>query len=95
MVPPFRRAYNQLKMKVRALPTWRNPVGEGAKRTRGLPCVGEFNGSDIKGRVGLDSCVERLLMLRKILLQTPRGSNVDCPTFDGTDSEKHRQAKAP
>jgi len=32
-----RRAYNQLKMKVRALPTWRNPVGEGAKRTRGLP----------------------------------------------------------
>ena len=22
-------------MKVRALPTWRNPVGEGAKRTRG------------------------------------------------------------
>jgi hypothetical protein len=23
-----------LKMKVRALPTWRNPVGDGAKRTR-------------------------------------------------------------
>jgi hypothetical protein len=23
-------------MKVRALPTWRNPVGEGANRTRGL-----------------------------------------------------------
>ena len=36
MVPPVRRAYNQLKMKVRALPTWRKPVGEGAKRTRGL-----------------------------------------------------------
>jgi hypothetical protein len=29
-----------LKIKVRALPTWRNPVGEGAKRTRGLE-VGE------------------------------------------------------
>jgi hypothetical protein len=29
------RAYNQLKIKVRALPTWRNPVGDGAKRTRG------------------------------------------------------------
>jgi len=36
MVPPFRRAYNQLKIKVRALPTCRKPVGEGAKRTRGL-----------------------------------------------------------
>jgi hypothetical protein len=33
MVPPFRRAYNQLKINVRALPTCRNPVGEGAKRT--------------------------------------------------------------
>jgi len=29
------RAYSQLKIKVRALPTWRNPVGDGAKRTRG------------------------------------------------------------
>jgi hypothetical protein len=35
MVPAFRRAYNQLKMKVRALPTCKKPVGEGAKRTRG------------------------------------------------------------
>ena len=34
MVPPFRRAYSQLKIKVRALPTWRNPVGDGANRTR-------------------------------------------------------------
>jgi len=34
MVPAFRRAYNQLKMKVRALPTCKKPVGEGAKRTR-------------------------------------------------------------
>jgi hypothetical protein len=33
MVPPYRRAYSQLKMKVLALPMWRNPVGEGAKRT--------------------------------------------------------------
>src|SRR5207248_11316314 len=48
IVPWFRRAYSQLKMKVRALPTWRNPVGEGAKRTRGLPCEGGLRGSDIE-----------------------------------------------
>src|ERR1700723_634939 len=36
IVPPLWRAYNQLKMKVRALPTCRNPVGDGAKRTRGF-----------------------------------------------------------
>jgi hypothetical protein len=36
MVPPLWRAYNQLKINVLALPTWRKPVGEGAKRTRGL-----------------------------------------------------------
>jgi hypothetical protein len=36
MVPPLWRAYSQLKMKVRALPTWRKPVGDGAKRTRGF-----------------------------------------------------------
>src|SRR5216684_1778274 len=35
MVPPWWRAYSQLKMNVRALPTCRKPVGEGAKRTRG------------------------------------------------------------
>jgi hypothetical protein len=35
MVPPLWRAKSQLKMKVRSLPTWRKPVGEGAKRTRG------------------------------------------------------------
>jgi hypothetical protein len=34
IVPRFRRAYSQLKMKVRALPMCRKPVGEGAKRTR-------------------------------------------------------------
>src|ERR1019366_2823140 len=33
MAPPLRRAYNQLKMKVRALPMCKKPVGEGAKRT--------------------------------------------------------------
>jgi hypothetical protein len=33
IVPAFRRAYNQLKINVRALPTCRKPVGEGAKRT--------------------------------------------------------------
>jgi hypothetical protein len=36
MVPALWRAYNQLKINVLALPTWRNPVGEGAKRTRGF-----------------------------------------------------------
>src|SRR5262249_43484324 len=36
MVPPFRRAYNQLKIKVRALPTCKNPVGDGANRTRSI-----------------------------------------------------------
>lgn len=50
MVPLFRRAYNQLKIKVRALPTWRNPVGEGAKRTRGLPLEDGFAG------LGIESC---------------------------------------
>src|SRR5262245_20293095 len=34
IVPPYRRANNQLKMKVRALPMCKKPVGEGAKRTR-------------------------------------------------------------
>jgi hypothetical protein len=48
MVPWFRRAYNQLKMKVRALPTWRNPVGDGAKRTRGFPGKAEFMALDIE-----------------------------------------------
>jgi hypothetical protein len=33
--PLFPRAKSQLNSAVRALPTWKNPVGEGAKRTRG------------------------------------------------------------
>src|ERR1700729_4152562 len=33
IVPPLWRAYNQLKIKVLALPMWRYPVGDGAKRT--------------------------------------------------------------
>jgi hypothetical protein len=64
MVPPFRRAYSQLKMKVRALPTWRNPVGDGAKRTRGLIEETEGNDSDIKVRsadqINLDSRIAQL-----------------------------------
>src|SRR6187431_2412840 len=35
-VPPYRRANNQLNNAVRAPPTWRYPVGDGAKRTRGV-----------------------------------------------------------
>ena len=34
-VPPCRRAKSQLNSAARALPTWKYPVGEGAKRTRG------------------------------------------------------------
>src|SRR3954468_24107352 len=34
--PPCRRAKSQLKRAVRAPPTCRYPVGEGAKRTRGV-----------------------------------------------------------
>jgi hypothetical protein len=45
-------------MKVRALPTWRNPVGEGAKRTLGLLDAlldrllkeDEFMDSDMRGQ---------------------------------------------
>ena len=33
--PPVRRASSQLNSAARALPTWRYPVGEGAKRSRG------------------------------------------------------------
>src|SRR6266567_3466305 len=65
MVPAFRRAYSQLKMNVRALPTWRNPVGEGAKRTLALPCEGEFKDSGI----GSDR-------VRRIALITPANARV-------------------
>src|SRR3954467_12023392 len=34
-VPPACLAKSQLKSAVRAPPTWRKPVGDGAKRTRG------------------------------------------------------------
>jgi ribosomal protein L32E len=47
MVPRFRRANSQLKMKVRALPTWRKPVGDGAKRTRKFPWDDELAGTDM------------------------------------------------
>ena len=56
-MPPFRRAYNQLKIKVRALPTWRNPVGEGAKRTRGLWMEGASKELDIEGFQTFDGTV--------------------------------------
>ena len=34
-------------MKVRALPTCKKPVGDGAKRTRRFPCEEEFEASDM------------------------------------------------
>src|SRR5689334_16711419 len=37
--PPRRFANSQLKIAVRAPPTWRNPVGLGANRTRTLTRV--------------------------------------------------------
>src|SRR6202158_93952 len=89
IVPPFRRAYNQLRMKVRALPTCRNPVGEGAKRTLGLPCEGGFRVSGIgnqeEHRLGNPSSVSRIGR-RGPLLSKVRW------TFDGTGTENHRQA---
>src|ERR1700744_6303323 len=36
-LPPVRLAYSQLKRAVRAFPTCKRPVGEGAKRTRTVP----------------------------------------------------------
>jgi len=40
-VPPVCRAKSQLKSAVRAPPTWRYPVGDGAKRTRGAAALEE------------------------------------------------------
>src|SRR5438270_2660796 len=40
-VPPVWRAYSQLNSAARALPTCRNPVGAGAKRTRGPATAAE------------------------------------------------------
>src|SRR6266480_7957231 len=45
-------------MKVRALPTWRNPVGEGAKRTRGRSSVGKSIIFVGQGNLSLDVTVE-------------------------------------
>jgi hypothetical protein len=36
IVPALWRAYSQLKINVLALPMWRYPVGDGAKRTLGI-----------------------------------------------------------
>ena len=38
-VPPVLRAQSQLKSAVRTPPMWRYPVGDGAKRRRGLPAM--------------------------------------------------------
>src|SRR5580704_15976734 len=39
-VPPCWRTNSQLKSAARALPTWKYPVGDGAKRARGGVVVG-------------------------------------------------------
>ena len=44
-VPPWPRASSQLNSAVRALPTWRCPVGLGAKRTR----IGSLSGNRESG----------------------------------------------
>src|SRR5580692_5158810 len=61
-------------MKVRALPTWRKPVGEGAKRTRGFSCETALEISDIRGRNG-DNKRRRL------------GKTAHYPEFDVTDGQ--------
>ena len=69
-MPPLWRAYNQLKIKVRALPTCRNPVGEGAKRTRGLQDQLHARRSDM-GR--LNSRMVRAAGKQRQAGQTPGG----------------------
>jgi len=68
-------------MNVRALPTWRNPVGEGAKRTRGLACEDEFMDSNVGSGTSAG--------------QAFAGLAFPDLTFDGTGSQKDRQAGAP
>src|SRR6266496_4117429 len=88
MVPAFRRAYNQLKMNVRALPTWRNPVGEGAKRTLALPCEGEFKDSGI----GSDR-VRRIAVVAPGKCPGTKNCQIfDCVCFDGTGRPKTRSS---
>src|SRR6185295_686391 len=55
--PPNLRAYSQLKSAVRAPPTWRYPVGDGAKRRRGAVVgpeldVGSLDGGCMSGAKG-------------------------------------------
>src|SRR3972149_8713610 len=49
--PSWCRAKSQLKSAVRAPPTWRWPVGLGAKRTRTVPGVG-LTVKTLPGEVG-------------------------------------------
>jgi hypothetical protein len=53
-------------MKVRALPTWRNPVGDGAKRTRGFEDA-ERRDSGISG--------ETLMVWQAKSIVKPTGKN--------------------
>jgi len=50
---------SQLKIKVRALPTWRKPVGDGANRTLGLPEENEFMRSGYRDSVCLNAWTRR------------------------------------
>src|SRR5690349_9738954 len=49
--PPVCLANSQLNNAVRAPPTWRYPVGEGAKRTRGGVIVRDQRG-EVRGMLG-------------------------------------------
>jgi hypothetical protein len=72
-------------MKVRALPTWRNPVGEGAKRTRGLGGKVEVEKSDIT--LGLDQ--EKNIPGSNF--KPFQSAAAHLPIIDGTGGQNHRQ----
>ena len=58
-VPPCWRAKSQLNSAARALPTWKYPVGDGAKRARGAVGSVIRYGWRIPGAGGLPGAVRR------------------------------------
>src|SRR5664279_2267375 len=73
-VPPDWRATNQLNSAVRALPTWKYPVGDGAKRTLGASLVTPrllvFDDGDGAGRAAVCRLADLLAqLLARVLVQ--------------------------
>src|SRR4051794_20684071 len=56
--PPSWRANSQLNRAVRPLPTWKYPVGEGAKRTRGALTGVEGSAGSARNRAAQVDVVE-------------------------------------